>query len=201
MPKYGYLAWNVTFESGNITARTYGDVRSCDDNTNNKVVLQEVIRVTTGPPSKLLVSWSAKQNWTNLAKSSNGIQEEHVLLLRVDIVDSSDRIVPLPNEYPILVTFTITSNNGILLGTGNGNPSDLTNDKSPNRNAYHGSVLGLIQATIDVEIGMINKRDSDDCGVGSYENGLIEIVVSSEGFEDVVIQLPIHIDRYQQPSL
>jgi beta-galactosidase len=192
MPKFGYLAWNVTFEPGNITARSYANISSCDndnDNKNPKVILQEMTRITTGPPAKLRTSWSNKQDWVGLAKNSWDIQDEPVVLLRVDVVDSSDRIVPLPNEYPIPVTFTITSDYGRLLGTGNGDPSDLISDKSPTRNAYHGSVLGIIQATMDGSCG----DDIDNC--------FVDIVVSSDGFENVTVEIPIPMDGYQQPLL
>ena len=98
MPRYGHLDWNVTFAPGNITARSYS---SCGDSD----IIDEVVRVTTGPPVKLKASF--KDN-----VDADGINADEVALIQVDVLDAFDRLVPVPNEYPVLVRFEVVAGAG-----------------------------------------------------------------------------------------
>jgi beta-galactosidase len=161
MPRYGHLAWNVTFAPGNITARSYA---LCDDVD----MIDEVVRVTTGPPTKLRASFKD-------SVGADGINADEVALIQVDVLDAFDRLVPVPNEYPVFVRFEVVAGAGKLIGTGNGDPADLTCDKSPTRKAYHGSLLGIIQAG-EVEFG---------------KSGDIEVVVSAAGLDEVLVTISV----------
>lgn len=161
MPRYGFLAWNVTFAPGNITARSYA---SCGDVD----IINEVARVTTGPPAKLRVSFKD-------SVGADGINADEVALIQVAVLDAFDRLVPVPNEYPVLVRFEVVAGAGKVIGTGNGDPADLTCDKSPIRKAYHGRLLGIIQGD-EVEFG---------------KPGDIEVVISADGFDDVLVAISV----------
>ncbi|KAI2504281.1 arogenate dehydratase [Fragilaria crotonensis] len=161
MPRYGFLAWNVTFAPGNITARSYA---SCGDVD----MINEVARVTTGPPAKLRASFKD-------SVGADGINADEVALIQVVVLDAFDRLVPVPNEYPVLVRFEVVAGAGKVIGTGNGDPADLTCDKSPIRKAYHGRLLGIVQGD-EVEFG---------------KPGDIEVVVSADGFDDVLVAISL----------
>jgi beta-galactosidase len=179
MPRYGHLAWNVSFTPGNITARSYTSCDSID-------ATQEVARVTTGPPAKLEAQFKD-------GVGSGGIREDEVALVEVKILDAQDRIVPVPDDYPVFVKFEVRCGGGKLIGTGNGDPSDLTSDKSPVRKAYHGSALGIVQA--------VPSSDSKQFLRGT-EQSEIEVVISSDGFDDTVIKVSIHMsgDESSEPT-
>merc|ERR1712203_462149 len=66
------------------------------------------------------------------------------------------------------VTFTVTGV-GKLIGTGNGDPASLTNDKSATREAYHGLLLGVVQ--------------------GTHEEGAIKVTAVSEGLGSSTIEI------------
>merc|ERR1712064_117604 len=66
-----------------------------------------------------------------------------VALVQVEVQDQDGNVVPTNGPE---VTFSV-SGPGKLIGTGNGDPSSLTNDKSPTREAYHGLALGIVQGT------------------------------------------------------
>ena len=161
MPRHGHLAWNVTFAPGNITARSYA---SCNDVN----FLEEVVRITTGPPAKLSAFFKDRVG-------ADGIRADEVALIQVDVLDASDRLVPVPNRHPVFVKFEVLSGAGKLIGTGNGDPSDMTSDKSSIRYAYHGSVLGIIHCYEE----------------GFGKQGDIRVLVSADGLESVHVTVPV----------
>mmetsp|Transcript_29735 Transcript_29735/g.38343 ORF Transcript_29735/g.38343 Transcript_29735/m.38343 type:complete len:98 (-) Transcript_29735:145-438(-) len=73
-----------------------------------------------------------------------------------------------------------------IAGTGNGDPSDHTNDKSPTRPAYHGLVLGIIQSTTTT------ISDDDDDGSNS-----VVVSVSADGLVGDSLELSIHSTSFK----
>lgn len=94
--------------------------------------------VTTGPAAKIRASIKD-------GVGAKGITADNsdVALVQVEVIDKDDNVVPTNGPE---VTFSV-SGPGKLIGTGNGDPSSLTNDKSPTREAYHGLALGIVQGT------------------------------------------------------
>ena len=94
-------------------------------------------------------------------------------IVAVHVVDDKGEVVPLSNEKKVMVKMEIVSGEGEFVGGGNGDPSDLTNDKDNVRNAYHGKMMGLFKAT------------------GGNAGDEIVIRVSAEGYEDVDFSIPV----------
>ena len=69
--------------------------------------------------------------------------ERDIANVKVEIVDENGLVVPDANN---LIEFKVEGE-GVLIGTDNGTPSDKTNMKSKQRNAFNGLALAVIQAT------------------------------------------------------
>ena len=79
-----------------------------------------------------------------------------VAVIRVDIKDAKDRVVPTANN---LVKFSIEGP-GKIIGTGNGDPSSHEPDKASQRKAFNGYCLVLVQS--DKKAGEIRLKASSD---------------------------------------
>jgi len=78
-----------------------------------------------------------------------------VALVEVAVVDASGTTHPMAAHN---ITFAVSAN-AILLGTGNGDPTCHTNDKSATRPAFHGLALAIIQALNDGDITVTAESD------------------------------------------
>jgi len=126
-----HAAWPaVPYSPGSLEARGYYG--------NETEPRAKMTVVTTGPA--MAIRASIKDG-----VGMNGIVADNsdVALIQVEVVDQDGNVVPANGPD---VTFTV-SGPAKLVGTGNGDPSSLTNDKSPTREAYHGLVLGIVQGT------------------------------------------------------
>jgi beta-galactosidase len=110
---------------------------------------------TTGAPAALRVFVKDGVGAAGLVADGSD-----VALVAVDVVDAAGRVVPMTAD---VVTFAVAGA-GALIGTGNGDPTDHTPDKSASRTAYHGKVLAVVQATDDA--GEITVTVSADGLVG-----------------------------------
>jgi beta-galactosidase len=130
MPQYSHVSWSVPYESGNIEAVAY--------NSEGVELTREFI-VTTGEAHALQASIKDDVG-------SEGISDDgsDVAFIQVKVVDADGNVVPTASNE---ITFTIdVETSAFIAGTGNGDPADHTNDKSATRPAYHGLVLGIVQA-------------------------------------------------------
>ncbi|KAF0093563.1 MAG: beta-galactosidase [Puniceicoccaceae bacterium 5H] len=100
MPENGSLAWDVTYEPGEIVAKGY---------TDGKLVLEDK-RVTTGPSAAVALEADRP---TIAADGSD------VAVIKVSIEDRNGHTVPTADD---LVHFEIDGP-GKIIGVGNGNPS------------------------------------------------------------------------------
>jgi len=126
-----HASWaNVPYSPGRIEAHGYYG--------NETEPGAKMTVVTTGAATQIKASIKD-------GVGANGIVADNsdVALVQVEVQDEDGNVVPANGPD---VTFTV-SGPGKLIGTGNGDPSSLTNDKSPTREAYHGLALGIVQGT------------------------------------------------------
>ncbi|MCL3781092.1 DUF4982 domain-containing protein [Prolixibacteraceae bacterium JC049] len=123
MPKYGYLNWKVKYAPGKLVAIGY---------KNGKKVIREQI-VTAGKPAQLKLSTE------KVHLKADG---KDVTVVRVKVLDKTGNFVPLADNQ---LQFEVKGD-GKILGTGNGNPTSAEIDSKPNRKAFNGRAVLLIQA-------------------------------------------------------
>jgi beta-galactosidase len=119
-----HLEWSVKFEPGVIEARGSKD---------GKVVLVEK-RETTGKIASIKLSADRTEI------DANG---EDVANIRVEALDAQGRLVPTEDS---LVKFRVTDE-GKLIGVGNGNPNCLESDKGSERSFFNGLAQVIVQST------------------------------------------------------
>lgn len=117
------LVWNIPYQSGELIVT---------GSKNGKQVTKEIVK-TAGKPAKIQISTTEK------SMTADG---KDVLLCEVTITDQEG--VPVPQASPLL-SFKI-SGKGIIKGTDNGDPLDLTNYTSNKRRAFKSKCLVVIQA-------------------------------------------------------
>ena len=136
---FGVATWgSVAAGPGSLTARSYDAAGA---------VLATRTVFTTGPPVALRVTCDAG----SAAIAADGAD---VALVRVEVVDAGGNVVP---DASPLLTFTVTSPGGELIGLANGNPNDHTPDKvgMPDlpyggvwaRPAFNGLARALVRST------------------------------------------------------
>ena len=141
-----HLMWKVPFAPGTLKAisRTAG----------KEVLVQEV--KTAGAPAKLIVTVDRP------AIKADG---NDLSFLTIDVVDSNGTIVPGADN---LVKFQIDGP-GAIVGVDNGNPISHDSFKIPQRKAFHGKCLVVVQ---------------------SADNpGIIKLTTSAEGLPAVMVEI------------
>jgi beta-galactosidase len=137
--EYGDARWKVKYEPGTLLAKGYKD---------GKEIAQAKIE-TAGPPAKIsLIPDCASIN-------ADG---EDAAMVRVEIRDAQDRLCPLADN---LVKLKI-SENGQIIGVGNGDPSSHESDRTSERKAFNGLCQIIIQA----------KKTSGDIKLTAQSDGL-----------------------------
>ena len=123
MPRHGHLQWQVTYAPGTLTAHGFND---------GQKVLEAAVE-TTGPAHAL-----------RLVPDRPALQAdgEDVCLVACEVVDAQGRVMPLADD---LITFAV-SEEGRLLGVGNGDPSSHEPDDTNVRRAFNGLCQVLVQS-------------------------------------------------------
>jgi beta-galactosidase len=118
-----HLMWKVPFEEGTLKAisRTGG----------KEVLVQEV--KTAGKPAKLFV---------HPDRSEINADGNDLSFVTIDVVDENNVIVPNAEN---LVKFKIEGS-GAIVGVDNGNPVSHESFKAPQRKAFYGKCLAVVQA-------------------------------------------------------
>eukprot|EP01059_Diplonema_ambulator_P008605 TRINITY_DN1826_c0_g1_i3.p1 TRINITY_DN1826_c0_g1~~TRINITY_DN1826_c0_g1_i3.p1 ORF type:complete len:932 (+),score=309.95 TRINITY_DN1826_c0_g1_i3:251-2797(+) len=162
--KYG--EWDsVAYAAGNLEARAY-------DSAGNTVATCTV--VTGGAPVAVVLKVDAPST----VSGTGGVlyaDGQDVALLRAEIQDKDGNVLNTANEQ--VVTFTVRSGPGRVLGAHNGDQRDHTPNFSPSCVAAHGLVRGVVQVTeyyagslserqqlteIDVDSGRVTKIITTD---------------------------------------
>jgi beta-galactosidase len=142
-----HVMWRVPFEAGTLKAVSRKD---------GKIVLTKEIK-TAGKPAKIKVTADRK-----MLKPDG----EDLSFIRVEVLDSQNNLVPHADN---LIHFSINGE-GTIAGVDNGNPVSMESFKNPQRRAFNGMCLLIIQT---------NKKP-----------GKIVLTASSENLErsSIVIQ-------------
>ena len=128
-----HLSWTVKYAPGTIEAHGFKDGRQ----------ILTTKRETTGAPAKLALS---------IDRQAINADGEDVAVCTVEVQDAQGRIVPITEND---VAFML-SGPGAVIGTGNGDPTNHQPDPGPNRKAFAGLCMAIVQAnktagTIKVE--------------------------------------------------
>jgi beta-galactosidase len=118
-----HLAWIVKYAPGTIEARGFKDGKQ----------VMTAKRETTGPAAKLVL----RPDRTDI--SADG---EDVAICTVEVQDAQGRVLPITEND---VAFTVTGP-GEVIGTGNGDPSNHQPDPGPNRKAFAGLCMAIVQS-------------------------------------------------------
>lgn len=142
------IEWNVVYQPGIIEAVGYRNGRKVTADSNE----------TTDEPSQISLNSNVnvmKPNGTDIA------------VVNVAVKDKEGRIVPTADNF---IEFKIEGP-GIIIGTGNGNPSSHELDILPMRHAFNGLCQLIVQA--------LDKP------------GKIQIIAESEGLKSEVLNLEV----------
>jgi len=143
-----HLAWDVPYEPGVL--RAVGK-------RGDEVVVTTEVR-TAGPAAALRLSVDREE-------IGSGIRD--VAHVEVQVVDAAGIVVPSADQ---LVTFTVEGP-ARLLAVGNGNPTDHSSYQVPQRHAFHGLALAMIQST--------------------DETGTVRVTARAEGLEPATVEFAI----------
>jgi len=118
--------YTVTYEPGVVVAAVTKNGQSWGNDTTTTTASPNYLNLILERPITGENVWSDGQD---------------TALVYVSLHDSQGHIV---RNATNLVTFTVSSGNAKILGTGNGKPSDNTPDQSPSRQLWNGLVRGVI---------------------------------------------------------
>ncbi|MBS1854408.1 MAG: DUF4982 domain-containing protein [Acidobacteria bacterium] len=124
MQKDQHLAWLVKYAPGTIEARGY---------KGGKQVMTAK-RETTGAPARLVLRPDRG------AISADG---EDVAFFTAEVNDAQGRVVPVTDNE---ITFRVTGP-GVVIGTGNGDPTNHEPDPGSARKAFGGLCMAVVQST------------------------------------------------------
>jgi len=141
-----HLIWDVPYEPGTLKAVGY---------KFGHQVCEEEVR-TTGEP----VSLAIESDRQNLFADGRGVAH-----LTVRVVDARGDVVPGTTNR---ISFDVQGA-ASLIGVDNGNPADHDSYKEPQRHAYRGRVLAVLQSTRDA--------------------GVVRVKVHAEGLTDASVEL------------
>jgi beta-galactosidase len=119
-----HLAWDVPYEAGILKAV---------GRKNGKIVIVKEVK-TTGPPASVRLS---------VDRATINADAEDVAHIIVEIVDKDGLVVPTASNH---IQFNIKGE-GKLIGVGNGNPMDHASFQIPERDAFNGLALAIIQSS------------------------------------------------------
>ena len=170
----GWFSMVVPYAAGTLTARAYRA------NATKSVAQTSV--TTTGVPASLRASIKD-------GVGADGIVADgtDVALVMVEVIDSAGRVVPTADN---VITFSVRGAVAQIIGTGNGNPSSHTPDKSLVREAFNGLALAVVQSVTGA------ARLSDGASAGS-----IAVTVSSPGLDAGSVNIRLLISDLGIPRL
>ena len=124
VPRDSHVAWNVTYTPGSIEARGY----------KNGAQVLTVKRETTGPAALLVVRPDREQ------VAADG---QDTAVFAVEVHDAQGRLVPITEND---IGFRVTGP-GVVIGTGNGDPTNHESDVGSTRKAFSGMCMAIVQSS------------------------------------------------------
>lgn len=131
-----HVTWNVPFTPGELRAVS----------RKNGLTVKEAVVRTAGKPNLLRLS--------SEASCFNG--KDDLIFIHAELCDHEGNLIP---KAANLVTFKVEGD-GELLVTDNGNPTDISDFSSPERNLLNGKALAVVRSNAVVgEIRLSAKSD------------------------------------------
>jgi len=162
---YDIGQYMVTYEPGTILAVVTKNGQSWGNDTITTTSTPNYLNIVLERPVAGESVWSDGQD---------------TALVYVSLHDSQGRIV---RNSTNLVTFTVISGSGKILGTGNGKPSDNTPDQSPSRQVWNGLVRGVV-------------------GMGkNANNGTVTVQATSPGLRSAQVIVPTQPRPWNYPEI
>ena len=119
-----HVMWKVPYAPGKLEAHGFKDGREVLTRVNE----------TTGAAARIVV----QADRTEIAGDG-----EDAAVITASVVDAGGHLVPVANNE---ISFQVTGN-GRLLGVGNGDPSSHESDRGPQRRAFNGLCMAIVQAS------------------------------------------------------
>lgn len=141
-----HLMWQVPF--------TPGTLKAISRNGGKDILVREV--KTAGKPAKLTVTAD---------RSSINADGTDLSFVTVDVVDANGIIVPNADN---LIKFQIEGS-GAIVGVDNGDPVSHESFKAPQRKAFHGKCLVVVQS--------------------GETSGILKLTASSEGLPSAILEI------------
>ena len=124
VPADHMIEWSVPFEPGTLRAEAL---------RGKKIVAQTEVH-TSGEPAGLRLRSEPATLWADF---------EDTAVVTVEVIDEEGRFVPTADT---LTKFSLAGP-GLVIGTGNGNPTSHEPDKASQRTAFNGLAQVLVQST------------------------------------------------------
>jgi beta-galactosidase len=121
---YRFRWYNVKYEAGELHVVTYKDGKAWANDTVH----------TTGPPARLRL---------RADRARIDADGYDLSFLTLEVVDEGGELVP---DASNLVTFAVSSGEGEIVATDNGNPYDMAAFTSKQRKAFSGMALSIVRA-------------------------------------------------------
>jgi beta-galactosidase len=122
--KDSHVGWVVKYVPGSIEARGWKDGKQ----------VMTTRRDTTGAAAKLVMT---------VDRPEIKADGEDVAMIAIEVQDAKNRTVPITSNE---VTFQV-SGAGVLLGVGNGDPTDHAPDRGTAKKAFSGFCMALVQSS------------------------------------------------------
>ena len=139
-PAYGNAQALVEYAPGNLTAVALA--------SDGRTILATHTRLTAATPTSLRLSLDAPaaRTGTGTAVVADG---EDVALVRVEVLDAAGRLCD--TDTKTVVSFAVTSGEGVLWATANGDPADTSRDSpySHSRQVYYGLARAVVRSSSD----------------------------------------------------
>ena len=159
----------VDYEAGTLVANGYDE--------NGNIIAQDIV-YTAYIPNKIVL---------NSDKASVNKNSDDLIFIECDICDSNETLCPTANNQ---VTFTCT--NGTIVGTDNGDATDVTSSLRHNvRKAFNGKCLAVIRP----------NNTSSDITVTATSDGLItgSITIKQNNITSYISRPVTFIDATNPP--
>ena len=141
-----HVRWRVTYQPGELTAISRKDGRE---------VLTRTIRTAGAPVAIRLTA-----DRTNICATGKDLS-----FITAEAIDKDGNPVPTAGH---LIRFTIEGP-ALIAGTDNGNPTDITSLKRPERHLFNGKCLSVIQ--------------------GKKQPGTIKVKATADGLKEAVVEV------------
>ena len=142
-----HVSWSVPFHAGLLKAIS---------RKNGKTVLEKEIR-TAGKPAKIILETD---------HSSIDYKNDELAFISVKVVDKEGNLVP---DADNLISFIVEG--GRIVGTDNGNQTDLESFQSTNRKSFHGRCLAVAETFL--KKGELTVRASGE----GLQGGFVQIKI------------------------